>query len=313
MLCALLALMLLSPVATTRITNNSGKFGGAINVKNSNTLFRDRIEIENNSASLGGAIYSLYGEITFQRGVRNGPAQFQYNKAEKYGGALYATGTIITLKRLVHFEYNSAQNGGVIYFNTAARLNLYRGSGAVLSTAYNHASEYGGVLYHEDEATFIQCEFVSKGDAVLKADELPYCPLQLGFGGLHLLESPATSNLNTAKRGKFMYGGLLDRCRLSDNLGKEKHAITALEYLNWYSSNLTVEMASSSYQLCFCENNVTYNCTGEKSLSVYRGQLVRISLIAFDQMTTAVSTPVTASTNSTARLELGQNPRSSTN
>ena len=295
---------------STIISNNSGKFGGGVNSRNSIILFTDNIEFGYNKALLGGAMYSTYGEVVFQKGVRNSVAQFMHNRADRDGGVLYVTGTNVTLKRLVHYEFNSAQNGGVIYFNTGARLNLDRQFGAIFSASFNEASEYGGVLYHEDQATFVQCDFIDKE---VVTDILPFCSLQLLFPRNDFVP-PATSYMNSAKRGNFIYGGLLDRCRLKINLGKNKNAVTALEYLDLFSifTNLTDEMASSPYQLCFCERNsinVTYNCSAGKSFSVYRGQLLRISLIALDQMTTAVSAQVTAITNSTAQLELGQNPQ----
>lgn len=143
---------------TTRITNNTGKFGGGINSRDSILLFTEKIEVRYNQALLGGAIYSLYGEVNFQNVFTGADmAQFVHNVARD-GGALHATSTHITLKCLVHFAYNSAENGGVVYLKTAARLILEGQLGALFRTSHNQASEFGGVVYNEDAAALINQE-----------------------------------------------------------------------------------------------------------------------------------------------------------
>ena len=293
---------------TTRITNNSGTFGGGINSKDSFLVFTNSLQISYNQAVLGGGIYCLYGELNFENmhlGRNVDEAQFAYNMASRDGGALYATSSTITLKTLVQFAYNSAQNGGVVYLKTAARLMLQKRLGAMFRTSHNQASEFGGVIYNEDSAALIQCGYEPEEVGV---DQLPHCPLQLNIADF---VSPATSYLNSARRGgKFMYGGLLDRCRLDQTIGSSRRsAFTFLQYLDVFSSvtNLTSEIASSPYQLCFCENN-TLDCSGERNLSIYRGQSLRVSLIAFDQTETTVSTLVTA-TLLLGRLGISQSPQ----
>ncbi len=132
----------------TKITNNTGQFGGGINSKDSVLLFTGYIEIRHNQALLGGGIYSLYGGVNFQNmllGMTVDTAQFAHNIAYRDGGAIHATSSYITLKSLVHFAFNSAQNGGVVYLKTAGRLTLERSLGAMFRTSHNQATEFGGV------------------------------------------------------------------------------------------------------------------------------------------------------------------------
>ena len=260
----------------TRITSNTGRFGGGINSKDSILVFADYFEVSYNQALLGGGIYALYGEVNFRQMIaRASPyrSQIAYNIADEDGGAIHATSAYITLHRLVSFTYNSAQNGGAIYLKTTARLILEKRLGALFRAAHNRAIQFGGVIYSEDSAALIQCEFRPED---VRVDQLPHCPLQINFNDFL---SPATSYLNSAKEGEFMYGGLLDRCRLDQRIGPtSRSAYTALGYLDTLYSrvqNLTKEMASPPYQLCFCESNLVYDCSGGRTLSVQRGQFAQ--------------------------------------
>ena len=65
------------------------------------------------------------------------------------------------------------------------------------------------------------------------------------------------------------------------------------------------EITSEPYQLCFCVEARLLNCTGPKSIEVYPGQKFNISLIAFDQTATSVTTKITA-VSATSRLNSNQ-------
>lgn len=43
----------------------------------------------------------------------------------------------------------------------------------MLKSSYNQAAEFGGVIYYEDAAAYIQCEFNLDGE--VKTEELPHC------------------------------------------------------------------------------------------------------------------------------------------
>lgn len=258
----------------TQFLSNSGKLGGAINLKNSFLMSRDFIRFDFNKASHGGAVYSLFGMISFANGT-----VLLSNTASKDGGALYAIGTTISFTNSVNISRNSAQRGGAMFLMTAfLRLRV----NTALTTSHNHASSQGGVIFNEDSAVPVQCDF--NNDFVedqLKIVELPYCFLQSGGILFHdgiLL--PGDKNLDedytvsisinsfedsAGKIANFIYGGLLDRCKFDilyraeiDTANTKPVSILPYELLteklihaqNVSATNL---LSSMPYKLCFCE------------------------------------------------------------
>lgn len=152
---------------TTQIVNNTGIYGGGVNSQNSMLSFIvDTIEFGHNIAVVGGAIYSLYGTISFEYSLED-TISFTHNIAYTEGGALYAISTDISVWEPVYFISNTAQNGGAMYLKSAVRLTLETDYGAQLFTQNNYATDYGGALYYEDAATHIQCVSELYGISVL--------------------------------------------------------------------------------------------------------------------------------------------------
>ena len=289
------------------ITSNFGKFGGAINCKNSILVFSGNVNVQYNEALIGGAIHSFNGEITFEE---NGDvALFAYNAADLNGGAFYAMATDVTLKHSLYLVSNSAQNGGALYFKLRAVLTI-DGVNVTLISSHNNASEFGGVLFVEDTVEHYQCTIdMTPPFKDVNFEEIPHCPLQVHNNqNFRSTPVPLTSYLNAARKGGFMYGGLLDRCTMN-GIGNWKYS--AYYYFKAKpDTNVTEEVTSSPYQLCFCDGNDTYDCSvREKSLTTHRGQRMKIVLVALDQLRNAVLTPITAITSATATLELNQSPQ----
>lgn len=90
----------------------------------SSLSFRNYTTFQSNRAILGGAIYLTYETtLTFIIGF----TLFTHNKADGDGGAMYALGTdiIISNDSTMNFTYNSAENGGAIYLNSAAFITFF--------------------------------------------------------------------------------------------------------------------------------------------------------------------------------------------
>ena len=97
----------------TKISRNSGKFGGGIKVTKSFVLFFDNVSFDSNVAIDGGAIYSLFGtKIVFSGDT----TVFSKNIATADGGAVYAVGTEVIMKKKnqISFTSNLAENGGAM-------------------------------------------------------------------------------------------------------------------------------------------------------------------------------------------------------
>ena len=133
---------------TINITKNSGKFGGGLCFNNSKFNLKGRTLLAYNVAEIhGGAVYSNDSTLSL-----NGDTLIYSNRAYANGGGLHAIDTRITLGTDIAFTSNWAQNGGAIWLE-ASSLTLKEN--ATLTTSHNHASFYGGAVYHKDEPSVV--------------------------------------------------------------------------------------------------------------------------------------------------------------
>ena len=201
---------------------------------------------------------------------------------------MYALGTNIHFEdRLLNFLYNSAEDGGAIYLSSGSTLTL-GSSRTVIS--HNHANEDGGVIFHQDSALTTQCEYTGHATRSI----LPFCfiTLRQWYSTLSVLNNSAKG------KGDFMYGGLMDRCQPRDS---EMEHIT-----DSFDASILQGITSQPYQLCFCESDEVYNCSGTKSIEVFKGQKFFVSLLALDQMRSPTSTQIYSTISSTSRFQLIQ-------
>ena len=298
------------------ISGNSGYLGGAIQTTSQESYlsFGRNTVFHSNRANIGGAIYSTY-ETTISF---DGFTLFQSNIAEKDGGGVYALGTNIFADEgsTVLFSHNSAENGGAMHFDGktvlrfAPRVNL--------STFNNRALQYGGGLFVEDTAIITQCNFNDTSD-MDEVNKLPYCFFKLerlsGFEN-NTMFGPLLARMHSegdlaGKGGNFMYGGLLDRCKLSIRSVEDSPYSNVVPFestlFNVKKADKTKEITSQAYQLCFCiDNSTMHECPHFENVNVHRGQKFSLSLFALDQMRASISTQVFAKVSSKARLQLSQ-------
>ena len=308
-------------IGFTKISNNNDNGNSGIVLSNSVLYLMGSIEIVGNGGHNGAAIRAYESQV-YLCGIAN----FAYNSATGNGGAIYAFDSAITLNGTANFTSNSAQmSGGAMYLESST-LNLYPHSSLI--TSDNHALLYGGAIYYEDAATISQCKFRLNG--TLRPRELPdgivylpQCFIKLKVLLLTNDSIPYTiiSHRDRAeKNGNFLYGGLLDKCRIFSTKVYTKQEFEG--YFPFYpivpyemllkivhiqsEGNSTEDVTSQPYQLCFCEINKLPDCTGIKSMEVYRGQEFTLSLIAYAQGNISTSAQVIARTHKTASLNLNQ-------
>ena len=298
---------------STNIHENTGEQGGGIRIilRNSHLSFSSETVLANNSAIIGGAIYSGYGTtLEF-----SGKTLFTGNRAATDGGALYALGTDVVINndnhKLTSFENNLAVNGGAFFLSGAA---ITLDAGARLNISLNSASQYGGGIYSADNALTTQCNF--KYPDNVKITDLPYC--FVGFKKINMIrhrysiDAWVFSNSNTAGTdGSFLYGGLLDRCQLLIDDFAKKSSIIAYPLLRTVFTidnpqSGVREIASQPYQLCFCEDEHSYNCSSIKNIEIHRGQKFNLHLLAIDQFKYSTPTQITAKVRGSATLKLNQ-------
>ncbi len=316
----------------TRITKNSGHIGGGITTKKATVCFSGVTKFEENSAlESGGAMsveymsrVSFSGETSFINNkagyyggaihgytgneiLFKGISLFENNKAEKTGGgAIYVADSHITFENKVTFNFNFAPNGGAMYFENGATLNLNRQ--VLLTTSHNYATQYGGAIYHYDSISPIQCAFLMDEETEDQTVTLPDCFLNLlGYNNNSDLYAINSYNDSAEADGNFLYGGLLDKCRIFTIVGVD-NVIAYVLYTVLVGDKIlnTKAMSSQTYILCFCQSNQKYNCSKEFPVKTQRGQTFSVSLLALSQGDTITSTTVTAKLSPTARLKLNQ-------
>ena len=168
----------------------------------------------------------------------------------------------------------------------------------------NCASDFGGGIYYEDSATPPLCSINNHNVTEFNQDIIPYCFTLFDDFPFKPFINNETNNI-ADKDGGNLYGGQFDKCRL---FVQNFITFPAYEYLvdKTILQNNSHLVSSAPYKLCFCENSA-YDCTGERSRVLYRGQRTNVSLIALAQGDLAVSTFVRALLSNTAKLDLEQN------
>ena len=292
---------------TTRFMYN---LGGALEAEFSSVHFSGHTMFSSNTGDNGAALGLLQGELHF-----SGPTIFHENKANKDGGAIYATGTIIYINDTVSFTLNKAgRHGGAIYLDTLATLKLKASmpSHELLITTANFAQQSGGAIYFVDTPTPNQC-LTNRRNMKFEMKKVPQCFLHVNGCPY----SPKISSRNDTAgsgNGHFLFGGLLNKCRLR---GCDQWWMEGIIYFfarNIVSTHPTNRsgkvITSKPYELCLCDKRyplreALVNCKKITSVTVYRGQQFNVSILAAAQIKTT-STFVSAFTSSTSRLEASQ-------
>ena len=301
---------------STNFSKNTGGFGGAIYIHpESHVSFTGHTVFEGNSAGSGGAIYALNEvRVSFKIYIL-----FSHNTAHADGGAIYAFKANITFhpSTIINILYHSAQNGGAIYMGGGTSMMFMEQ--VVLATAHNHAFNYGGVMYYEDDPATTQCEYKSLDAEVSEFHKLPYCSINFALvrsiiGQVYANCLVKSYNDSSDIDGSFIYGGLLDRCSIGTKhwLMEKDGAVVPFKII---LKNFQVEpvesvrtITSQPYQLCFCsKHNHVYSCTETiTNIETNRGQMFAISLLALDQVRTSISTQITAKVRGIGRLKSKQ-------
>ena len=311
--------------------------GGALTVYQSTVFFDGTIKFESNQAESGGAIHStestlsVVGTVTIagNTAARNGGGVYLSqsrafcepnstfwivkNSASQRGGGVHAAGSSIQIivtasETLLTIEDNEAMQGGGLSLESNAKLYIvkredFRQPSAAVRLTHNTA-DYGGALYVNDETNAATCETPSTE-----------CFFQVL--GIHRLVLPDINTIsmhiseNVARiSGRTLYGGLLDRCRVSPlaevhnrnpdiNRRFYQYNGSGLDY--FHDSVVTAPDAISSdpVQVCFCFDNLP-DCSYlqlDRALRVRKGESFTVSLAAVDQGGKMVNTFIQSSLN----------------
>ena len=118
--------------------------------------------------------------------------------------------------------------------------------------------------------------------------------------------------------GQFMYGGLIDKCRIvdiSEQIFKYKLLYNILKHnilqIHPNTENKSKHAISSeAFTLCICETSSTgFDCTGSIHITTLRGSMFNVSVVALSQGDAITAPVILAEVQKTARLKLNQNSR----
>ena len=195
------------------------------------------------------------------------------------------------MKETVHLVGNEAENGGGVSLDRSAKLSgIINGDDHnIINFVKNRASHYGGAIYVDDGTNPDMC-------ASLNVTSSTECFSK----SLYINMSDNTARIS----GSNLFGGLLDRCSVYNEVSMEYQFETGLTmFIN--SSNIIESqpldtITSHPVRLCFCRGSQP-DCTYQpESIRVNRGKIFVIELIAYDQVYHAINASIECSFNTSA-------------
>ena len=277
--------MIVDCEANLIFSHNSAVSGGALDLRNSTAhINTSGVKFYNNRASLGGAMYLVYGTMYINA---NNSIKFIMNSAQVKGGAIYIEAgirpsiTIGNYSKLFFFD-NSAFQGGALYSIMPPLFMTTVGHQSIIQLVNNTAFDVGGAVYSQSSppCIFMITDYFAK----------------ISFTGNH------------AQRGvgHHMYGASIRDASCSRELisfvneqGKP-HCFYRVEEAFRYirisfdpGLNKTLSPVSSDPQrVCLCDSSGKPQCANIsyifKYTSIYRGETITLPacIVGYDFGTT---------------------------
>ena len=313
-------------------TSSNFQEGGAITLFQSNIFFDGKCNLEHNHAENGGAIHStesklyVYGNVTIAHNTvsRNGGGIYLSttselncqqtsnfilfnNIAALRGGGLHAISSSVKATSRSNSRYcgtriiftkNTAKFGGGLSLEANAKLYILKynyilscdkNTNTAIFTG-NSAEYHGGAVYVDDDTNSgtyasdpkIECFFqvLAVYESLPSTDKI--CTQSMYFS--HNYANISGSNL---------YGGLLDRCAVSQfaEIYKKNSSnnIGGIGYFKNVSLVTDVSISSNPVRVCLCTDDIN-NCDHRSHKKcVKKGETFSVSLMAVDQVCKPVS------------------------
>ena len=281
------------------LDNYSTKSGGAIHATESKITIYNTTLIRNNRAeNCGGGAFLLLSFL-----ICHGNCTFLENSAKSCGGGIHTVSSVVSLSNTQHHRHrflsfiaNKAELGGGIYFETNSKLNcmIDEVNHQEISFLGNKAAKNGGAMFIKDETYPSTCNSTSSFVHSAQTE----CFFQVMYNDIIMRENyrehPISFVNNTARKGAFLYGGLLDRCSPSlmaeaydkNAHSTRNHTLSGLEYFFYESSENIHEddIWSDAVRVCPCEENAVMDCEINREVYVTKGEIFNVSVIAIDQV-----------------------------
>ena len=327
--------------------------GGAIILRLSNAFFYGACNLEHNHAENGGAIYSteskLYvnGYVTIAHNTATGNGGGVYlstselncqhkstfellnNTAEHKGGGLHATSSSIKATSSfswlqytgarMNFTGNTAKRGGGLSLEASAKLYIlkynkiryvYDYHGDTNTTTFTaNSADYGGAVYVDDDTNSGTCASDTKTECFFQVFAI-YNSVSWNtrIQSIYFLHNFANNS------GAALYGGLLDRCTVSqlaefyqrygplDNKDRGDgiaylRNVTISKYISHTGKVIFIDthlsVSSLPVRVCLCINKQYNDCTHQSNIQeVKKGETFTHSVVAVDQIGQPVSATI---------------------
>ena len=278
--------------------------GGAITLFQSNIFFDGSCNLEHNLAENGGAILSIESKLYV-----NGDVTIAHNTATRNGGGVYLSSSELNCQQKSTFYYNIGTNSSfytIIFIATDTNTTIFTANKA----------DYGGAVYVDDDTNSGTCVSKPKTECFFQVLAIyAYRSENLKTQSIYFLHNYATMS------GSTLYGGLLDRCAVSQ-FAEVHNKNTTYDYKDrdggiayfrnvstptYYSRydlnreilvDTNLSISSDPVQVCLCIND-EHDCTHKSHLKVKKGETFTVSLVAVDQIGQPVNATIQTSLNFT--------------
>ena len=297
----------------TSLMHNRAGTGGSVLATEAKLHIRGTVIIANNTASRsGGGIYLYQSEMTCQK---MSALTLSGNTAIEKGGGIYAVGSLIKAKvptaknlvqmYLINFVSNTADRGGGIFLEMDSKVyilksmaNNFTEKHEIIKFTTNEAN-YGGAVYVSDDGMCAlstsnkECFFQAL--ALYRNGPLP----NLDSNGNIICKNIYFEHNRARIAGSSLYGGLLDRCRISplaelllsnasesSTLSNRTITVGGLAYFHSISNVKTSDIASPPVRVCFCRDGQPDCSYNPAPVPIRKDQLTEIplSLAVLDQV-----------------------------
>ncbi len=313
--------------------HNQAENGGAIYSTESKLYVSGHVTVAHNTATgNGGGVYLSTSELNCKD---ESTFVLNNNVAKNKGGGLHAISSslkalsdILELdagddndKELLNFRYigtrinftnNVARFGGGLSLEENARLYILKYNQMSfyendINTVLfiSNSAEYGGAVYVDDNTNSGTCV----------SDPKTECFFQVLAVALFLYTDSLDSDLNLQSAyfsqnhasisGSTLYGGLLDRCAVSQFAEMYMKYIRndvdrggGIAYFRNISNITEVSISSGPVRVCLCTDYILHDCTSQGHSDVKKGEMFPVSLVAVDQVGQPVSATIQASLSS---------------
>ena len=317
------------------LEDNHAENGGAVLSIESKVYVNGNVTIEHNTATRnGGGVYLLNSELNCQ--WKSTLVLFK-NTATHKGGGLHAISSSIKatsasllpyyyyIGTVLKFTENTAEKGGGLSLEANAKLYIlkynvirvnYRYANNANSTIFTaNTADYGGAVYVDDDTNSGTCASNPKTECFFQVLAIHGTQRDtIKTQSMHFSQNHARIS------GSTLYGGLLDRCAVSqfaevrykDGQYSEDRS-DGVTYFKDVSTITNTSISSHPVQVCLCINN-KHLCTQQSHFEVKKGETFTVSLVAVNQIGDPVNGSIQASltTAGSCLLYTSPSPRDAT-